>query len=379
MKINRAYRYELKPNKEQLVLLAKYAGCARFSYNWGLARRIELYEKENKSTNAIEQHKELNSLKQEQFPWMYEVSKCAPQEALRDLDKAFRNFYRGLKTGNKVGFPKFKKKGGHDSFRLTGCIKVMEKAVQLPRLGVVKLKEKPKVNGRILSATVSRDADRWYVSLTVEQDITEPEPVKGEVVVIDFGLKHFAVFSTGEVEDAPNPLKKHLKLLRKRSKQHSRKQKGSNNRKKSAMKFARFHRKIRNIRTDYIHKFTSNLAKTKQEIVIEDFSVKELMAKGRFSRHFTDIAIGEAKRMLEYKTKWYGSVLTKVPKFHSVNNICSNCGIANNKIPPVVKQWTCTNCGTQHSRSENSAKNLRKLREINTVHDILRDLENEAD
>ncbi len=192
MLINRAYRYELDPNKEQRILFAKHAGAARFAYNWGLARRIALWEQEKKRTNAIFQHKELNTLKKTDFPWMYEVSKCAPQEALRNLDNAFRNFFRGLKAGRKVGFPKFKKKGRHDSFRLTGAIHILERNVQLPRLGSVRLKELPSLEGRILSATVSREADRWFVSLAVEMERPDPEPVQGEVVGIDVGLSSFA-------------------------------------------------------------------------------------------------------------------------------------------------------------------------------------------
>src|SRR5690606_694652 len=136
--------------------------------------------------------RELNRLKKTQFPWMYEVSKCAPQEALRDLDRAFRNFFRGLKEGRKIGYPKFKKKGRDDSFRLTGTIKVLDLAVQLPRLGTIKLKEHPQVQGRILSATVSREADRWFVSLTVEAEIPDPVPVDGPACGIDVGLNHFA-------------------------------------------------------------------------------------------------------------------------------------------------------------------------------------------
>jgi putative transposase len=124
MNRNIAYRYELKPNVHQRILLAKHAGVARFAYNWGLGLRKELYENEKKCTNAIAQHKLLNKLKQTDFPWMYEVSKCAPQEALRDLDKAYNNYFRGLKQNQSVGLPKFKKKGEKDSFRLTGTIKV---------------------------------------------------------------------------------------------------------------------------------------------------------------------------------------------------------------------------------------------------------------
>jgi putative transposase len=227
VKVNRAYRYELDPNVQQRILLAKHAGAARFAYNWGLARRIELYQQTGKSTNAIEQHRELNRLKKTQFPWLYEVSKCAPQEALRDLDRAFQNFFRGLKEGRKVGFPRFRKKGRDDRFRLTGAIRVVGRAVQLPRLGLIRLKEEPKVQGRILSATVGREADRWYVSLTVEVDLPEPEPVRGPAVGIDVGPAHFAtlVQDDGVVEKilAPKPLLRRLRLLRRRQRRHSKK------------------------------------------------------------------------------------------------------------------------------------------------------------
>lgn len=184
MKINRAYRYELKLNTTQRILLAKHAGCARFAYNWGLARRIERYEEEKKSINAMEQHRELNQLKKTEYPWMYEVSKFAPQEALQDLDQGFKNFFRGLKAGANIGFPKFKKKGVRDSFRLTGSIKCEQKTVQLPRLGVIHLKEESKMEGRVLSATVSREADRWF----------------------DVGLNYFAVMSDGTKIEAPKLL-----------------------------------------------------------------------------------------------------------------------------------------------------------------------------
>ncbi|MEX1336742.1 RNA-guided endonuclease InsQ/TnpB family protein, partial [Hydrogenibacillus schlegelii] len=195
MKIHRAYRYELDPNTEQRILLAKHAGAARFAYNWGLARWIEIYEKEGRTTNAIELHRELNRLKKTDFPWLYEVSKWAPQEALRDLEKAFQNFFRGRKTGRKIGHPKFRRKHDRrDSFRLDNSSRTIRlllggedrrhrgktRHIVLPRIGAVRLKEKPvrrKKNGaaktylpqgRILHATVSREADRWFVSLTVE-------------------------------------------------------------------------------------------------------------------------------------------------------------------------------------------------------------------
>ncbi|MCL0062863.1 transposase, partial [Peptococcaceae bacterium] len=280
MLVNKAYRYELKPNKTQLILLKKHAGCARFAWNWGLSERKRLWE-ERKTTNAIELHRKLNKLKKTDFPWMYEVSKCAPQEALRDLDKAFKNFFKG-----RANFPKFKKKGVHDSFRLTGTIKVFPKHVQLPRLGKIRVKEKTmKCKGRILSATVSREADRWYVSLAVEVEIPGPAPIVGEPVGIDVGLKHFAVLSTGEKIEAPKSLEKNLKRLRRLSQQHSKKQKGSSNRRKSAIKLARLHRRIRNQRRDFLHKLSARLVKTKPVIVIEDLAVKNMIKNRCLSRH----------------------------------------------------------------------------------------------
>ena len=160
----------------------------------GTGRTEETVGRRKKTTNAIELHRKLNKLKKTNFPWMYEVSKCAPQEALRDLDKAFKNFFKG-----RANFSKFKKKGVHDSFRLTGTIKVFPKHVQLPRLGKIRDKEKTtKCKGRILSATVSREADRWYVSLTVIVEIPDPVSMVGEPVGIDVSLKHFAVLSTGD-------------------------------------------------------------------------------------------------------------------------------------------------------------------------------------
>ncbi len=363
MKVRRAYRYELNPNVQQRILLAKHAGAARFTYNWGLARRIELYQRTSKTTNAIEQHRELNRLKKTEYPWLYDVSKCAPQEALRDLDRAFQNFFRGLKEGRKVGFPKFrKKKWLDDSFRLTGSIRVVGRAVQLPRLGLIRLKEEPKVQGRILSATVSRGAERWYVSLTVEVDLPDPEPVEGPAVGIDVGLKHLAtlVQEDGTVEkvQAPRPLLRYLRLLERRHRQHSRKQKRSNNRKKSALRLARLYMRIRHIRWDFLHKMTTKLARTKRVVVVEDLSVRGLLKNSKLARHIADMGWGEFRRMLAYKCQWYGGRLVIVNRYFPSSKICSCCGQVLESLSLHTREWDCPDCGVQHDRDVNAAKNL---------------------
>lgn len=362
MKVNCSYRYELDPNVQQRTLLVKHAGAARFAYNWGLAQRIALYQQTKTSTNAIEQHRELNRLKKTQYPWLYEVSKCAPQEALRDLDRAFANFFRGLKTGRHVGFPRFRKKGRDDRFRLTGAIRVMGRAVQLPRLGRIRLKEEPQVQGRILSATVSREADRWYVSLTVDRDLPDPEPVRGPAIGIDVGLHHFAtvVGDDGTVAkvEAPRPLQRTLRLLRRRQRQHSRKRNGSKNRRKSALRLARLHRRVRNIRRDFLHKLTTRLAKTKSVIVVEDLNVSGLLQTPHLARHIADSGWGEFRRMLAYKCPWYGSQLLVANRYYPSSKTCSACGHVLEALPLDAREWDCPVCGTHHDRDVNAAQNL---------------------
>lgn len=367
MLINQAFKYELNPNDKQVGLLIKHCGVARFAWNWGLARRVELYRtKEGKErfTTAITQHKELNILKKSEFPWMYEASKCAPQEALRNLDKAYANFYRGRKKHEPIGLPKFKKRGVHDSFNLNGSVRIVGNSVQLPRIGMVRTKESTtKFKGRILSATVSREANRWYCSLGVEVNRVETQPITGEVVGIDLGLSEFAVISNGKEYryiDAPKPLKKVLAKVKRLSRQQSRKQKGSNNRRKSNLLLAMQHRKVKNIRKDFINKITTELAKTKSVIVIEDLNVQGMQSKKRhLGRSISDVSWGEFRRQLEYKTVWYGSRLIKYPRFEPSSKKCSKCGAINQDLELSDRIWICQNCGTTHDRDENASDILR--------------------
>jgi len=365
MQVHQAYRYELDPNAAQRVLLAKHAGVARFAYNWGLQKRIELFETnegKDRFTTAIAQHRVLNALKASAFPWMYEVSKCAPQEALRDLERAFRNFWRGRQAGRNVGFPRFKKKGVSDSFRLTGSIQVQSQAVQLPRLGKLRTKEATeKFSGRVLSATVSREADRWYVSLAVETERPDPVPVQGEAVGVDVGIDAFATLSDSTKIASPNPLHKALKRLRRASKQHSRKTRGSNNRKKSACRLARLHRRVKNIRRDFLHKTSTTLAKTKSVIVVEDLHVKGMLQNKHLARHIADAGWGDFRRMLAYKTVWYGSTLVVAPRFYASSKTCSSCGHLMSELPLQIRSWSCPACSAHHDRDINAAMNLQRF------------------
>src|SRR5215467_10052709 len=264
MKITRGYKSELDLNNKQTTECLKHAGTARYAFNWGLAKKIEAYKAGQIVPSAIDLHRELNKLKQAELQWMYEVSKCAPQEALRDVDTAYKNFFRKVKLKKagkykgKPGFPKFKKKSkGIGSFRLTGSIKGFSDAIQLPRLGTLRLKEHGylPVDAHILSATVSEQAGRWFVSIHVEEERAEPVSSATTAIGVDLGITTLATCSDNVEFSNPRSLKHKLKKLKRLQRAHFRKQKGSKNREKSRKRLAVLHARIANIRKDALHKF----------------------------------------------------------------------------------------------------------------------------
>ena len=361
--MTKAYRYELDPNHRQRSHLHQHAGVARFAYNWGLEQRIQLF-KDNQGTerftDAMKQHRLLNSLKESQFPWMYQSSKCAPQEALRDLHRAFQNFHRGLKTGRKIGFPRFKRKGVRDSFRLTGAIRFHKRGIQLPRLGVIRIKEKRRIyyRGRILSATVRRRADRWFVSVTVEEEIPDPATPAGGTVGVDLGVKTLATLSDGTTFANPRALGRRLRRLKHLSKSLSRKRNGSKNREKTKLRLAKMHLRIFNIRHDTLHKVTTYLAKNHSKIVIEDLNVSGMLRNKRLARAIVDVGFYEFRKQLKYKCKWYGSELVVVSRTFPSSKLCSRCGHKKQELSLSEREYHCEECGLQIDRDLNAALNL---------------------
>ncbi len=363
MLINKAYRYELDPNNIQRSYLAQHAGVARFAYNWGLEQRIARYKNnqgDDRFTDAMKQHKLLTSLKKTEFSWMYETSKCAPQEALRDLHRAFKNFYRGFKAGTKIGFPRFKRRGVRDSFRLNGTIRFHERAIQLPRIGKVRIKEKRKCyyNGRILSVTVRRRASRWFVSVTVEEDILDPQPVRGTPVGVDLGIKTLATLSDGTTFANPRAMGKRLRKLKQLHRSLSRKKKGSKNREKARLRLAQMHLRVFNIRQDTLHKLTTYLAKSHSKVVIEDLCVSWMLKNRRLARVIADAGFYEFRRQLEYKCQWYGSELVVVSRTFPSSKMCSQCGHRKKELSLSEREYECEQCGLGIDRDLNAALNL---------------------
>jgi putative transposase len=367
VEVKQAFRFELDPNQKARVALAKHIGAARFAYNWGLARLKEALEQGRPLPSAIQLHKEWNRWKKENAPWWVEVSKCAPQEAFRDLEKAFRNWREG-----RANFPRFKRKKSLDDnkARLTGSIRVTPRHVKLPRIGKVRTKERTDKlleliqagKARILSATISREADRWFVSLTcvVERPDPEPREVRGpeDIVGVDLGLESFITLSDGTKVEAPKPLRKAVRLLERRSRQLSRKQKFSQNFRKASLRLARLHRRVRNIRRDFLHKVTTWLAKTKSVVVVEDLNVQGMSQNGNLSQAIYDVSWGMFRRMLEYKCQWYGAKLIVVPQDFPSTKACSNCGEIGPPLPLSQRVFRCEACGLEIDRDWNAALNL---------------------
>jgi putative transposase len=370
VEILRAYKTEIDPNSVQRTALLKHAGAARFTWNWALARRKQEYEATGKSSNAINQHRQLNALKPTDFLWMYEVSKCAMQEALRDLDKAYQNFFRRVKAGEKPGFPKFKsKKNGGGSFRLTGAIHVTDTHIRLPRIGWLRLKEHsyiPTDNIHILSVTISESAGRWFVSVQCKTEI-EVTQATDEPVGVDLGIKDLAVTSDGTRFENPKPLRKAQSKLKRLQRELSRRKKGGRNREKTRRKVARAHQRIANIRRDTLHKVTSEIvAKTKPDserpsvIVLEDLNVSGMLVNHCLAQAISDVGFAELRRQLEYKSVWYGSEIMVADRWFPSSRLCRHCGSINSELKLVDREWTC-GCGAVHDRDLNAAINLSLL------------------
>jgi putative transposase len=328
MLVQRAYKTELDRSDRQVTACRQHAGAARWAYNWGLRVKQERYQATKRSPTAIALHRELNALKKTDVLWMYQVSKCAPQEALWNLDAAFAHFFRrcalkskgcgrgswairnegmlpssawrddqrssqGYRPASRMdeGRPPFIKKKGLGSFRLTGRIVVSEKAIVLPRLGRLRLKEGgylPTKGVQILSATVSEQAGHWYVTLQVEEEQAIPKNT-GPVVGIDLGIKSLATLSDGTVIANPCHLKRRLKKLKRLQRVVSRRKKGGKNPKKAVRKLAKLHRTIRNQRHNTLHQVTTRLAKTKSVLVIEDLNVSGMLKNHRLAQAIGDV------------------------------------------------------------------------------------------
>ena len=374
----RAHKIALDPNNAQATHFARACGVARFAYNWALAewtRQYEAWKADNSlpKPNQMALRRQLNAIKRSEFPWMLEVTKCAPQLAIMQLGEAFRNFF-----AKRAKYPKFRKKGIHDRFSISNDqFQIEGRRIRIPNLGWVRMREALRFRGKIVSATISRVADRWFASICVSVSDTDhaaslnlrsiPQAESQGAVGVDLGVSALATLSTGEVISGPKALACLLPRLRRLSRSVARKQKGSANRRKARLKLARHYARIANIRADALHKLTSDLTRRFELIGIEDLNVKGMLSNRHLSRSVSDMGFFEFRRQLDYKARDTGSLVVMADRWFASSKTCSDCGWKLEELPLSARSWTCPNCGVEHERDVNAAKNLKEYAVSSTV------------
>jgi putative transposase len=352
------FKTQLVLNNKQRTLAAQHAGVARHAYNWGLAICKQAIEAKQKLPTAIDLHKRLVAEVKKANPWYYQVSKCAPQQALRNLEQALKRWRSG-----QGSFPRFKRKGVRDSFYLEGNIRVSGNRIKVPIFGWLRCAELlPTATPK--NVVISQRAGRWYISFKYEAPLLQVEQT-GDVVGVDLGVNRLATCSSGEMfalraasaNDNPKPYRKAQKRLVRLQRRVSRKQKGSANRKKAVMQLARAHKRVADIRLDNLHKLTSYLAKKYRVVVIEDLQVQNLLKNRSLASSIAECGLYEFRRQLEYKAQLYGCQLVAADRFYPSSQLCSRCG-HQQKMPLCQRVFRCERCGLELDRDLNAALNL---------------------
>lgn len=360
-KLMRAYKTEIKPTKEQIILIHKTIGTCRYVYNLYLQKNKEAYEVASPFLSGYDFSKWLNNehSKKEEFKWIKEAPSKAVKQAIMNAETAYKRFFKKL-----ASFPRFKRKNDYGSFYLIGIIHVKRHLIQLPKLGKVKLKEKGYIpfNG-VKSATVSREGDRYFVSVLVEEELqTAQKSIQSDGIGIDMGIKELLFDSNGNSVaniNKSNSIIKLTKSLKRQQRKLSRRVKGSENFKKQKIIVQRLHRRIKNLKTDLKRKTVLEIVKRNPQFVtIENLNVKGMMKNRKLSNAFQQIGIGYFIEWLKTKCTEYEIELRQVDRFYPSSQICSSCGFRK-KMPLHLRTYDCNNCGSSLDRDLNAAINLK--------------------
>ena len=355
-KVNKSYRFRFYPTKEQEEQLSQAFGCSRFVYNRFLKVKTDAYYANKEKIGYTQISKMMTDLKQEEeFKWLNDVSSVTLQQSLRDLDKAFTNFFQ-----KRAKYPTFKKRNSKQSVRYSKAGFTFKDDV----LKIAK-NEKPlsvkwsrKMNGDPSSVTVSKDCSgRYFVSFQAEEEIKELRKRKSSIG-IDVGIKDICVTSKGKKYKSPKYLEKYQDKLAKKQRLLAKKVKGSKNRAKAKLEVAKVHAKISDCRNDFNQKLTTKLINENQVIAVESLNVKKMMENKHLSKMIADSSWGEIFRMLKYKAEWYGRNLIEIDRWFPSSKRCNHCGYINNKLKLFQRSWECPDCKCKIDRDINAAKNI---------------------
>lgn len=360
--MEKTYKFRIYPNKEQKILLAKTFGCVRFVYNHYLDLRQKKWKEEQITFNFYACCKDLTKLKQEK-EWLKEVDKFALQNSLKDLEFAYKMFWK-----KNTGYPKFKSRHNNNFSYKTQCnycgrptIEFLGNCIKLPKLKKVKIKDKTlKPQGRILNAIITQvPSGKYYVFLCCTDVEIQPLKKTNKNVGIDLGIKELATLSDNTKYENKHYLKNSLKRLELLHKRLTRKPKGSQNRNKARIKLAKLYEKITNQRQDYLQKVTTEIVRRYDVICIEDLKISNMIKNHKLAQAISDCGWYTFTEMLKYKCNWYEKQLIKVPTFYASSQLCSNCGYKNKDVKDLkVRIWTCPICNAVHDRDINASKNI---------------------
>ena len=366
MNTYKAYKLRIYPTDSQRELIEKTFGCTRYIYNNFLAERKNKYEESKTKVHVYEQLHELTDLKREK-EWLREIDSCALQACVYNLDDAFQKFFKGN------GYPKFRAKGVHDSFRTNNTLNTYKdkkyesiridfnkRIITLPKLKEVKFRgyrTTKEIVGKIKSATISKDGNKYFVSILVEVPFTKYSINPTSIVGLDLGIKDFIVTSNGE--KLKNEVKINEKRLKGLQKWLSRCKPGSKNRYKVKLKIQRLYLKIRNARKHMIYKLANNILKENDIVAVESLDVKSMYQVHKIAKHLKNLPIRELIRVLKYKSNWLGKKVIEINKYYPSSQSCNRCGFKNEEVKNLsIRKWTCPRCGIIHDRDINASINI---------------------
>ncbi|MBD9106883.1 transposase [bacterium] len=366
MNTYKAYKLRIYLTDLQRELIEKTFGCTRYIYNNFLAERKNKYEESKTKVHVYEQLKKLTDLKREK-EWLREIDSCALQASVYNLDNAFQGFFHGK------GYPKFRAKGVHESFRTNNTLSTYKnkkyetiridfnkRIITLPKLKGVKFRgyrTTKEMVGKIKSATISKDANKYFVSVLVEVPFIKPIINPTSVIGLDFGIKDFIVTSNGE--KLKNEVRVNEKRLKGLQKGLARCKPGSKNRYKMKLKIQRLYLKIKNARKHMIFKLANKILKESDIVAVETLDVKSMYQVHSIAKHLNKVPIGDFLSVLKYKADWLGKKVININKYFPSSQCCNRCDYKNEEVKDLsVRKWICPKCGFEHDRDINASVNI---------------------
>lgn len=365
------YKYRIDPNHIQITKLNQLFGCCRYVWNQSLASCNQLYADGIKKPSYTDLTKQFITQAKRELFWLKDVASTPLQQSLKDLDQGYKNFFdscSGKRKGIKVKPPKFKSRKSRQSARFVGAnYKVGQDKLYLPKVGKIKIVWSRPLTSKPSSLTIIKDSSGRYFASFVVDTHAEYLPKTGNSTGIDLGISTFATLSNGDKFDAPKPLKKNLKKLAKFQRKLSRKEIGSKRRGKARLRVAKLHARIKDIRTDFLHKLSTDLVRKYDTIVLEDLNVSGMVRNRKLAKAISDLGWRQFRTLTEAKCEKYGKEFRVIDRWEPTTRKCSCCGFKGGKKELNVREWTCLNCGTFHDRDINAAINILNTPIIETV------------